>query len=192
MLSIINRMLVVRFEDFSGHSRILVWEPTVPEGSAHAPFYAQLERMAGQFLSHRVFTRYYHEVEDILLPVKAMRAHRFVLPAWGRGIFSPVHVENLVDGVLMVARNKAAVGQVITISDGIRCQHPRVLRLLRPDARTATAPAAADRARGGPWWRSRNGRASALGRDGSERWDGPLPRPGRHLLHRKSPRTPWL
>jgi hypothetical protein len=41
-LSMTNRMVVVRFEDFSGHERILVWEPTEPDGSAEAPFYAQL------------------------------------------------------------------------------------------------------------------------------------------------------
>lgn len=66
MVSITNRMVVVQFEDFSGEPRILVWEPTVPAGSAEAPFYAQLERMAGQFLSHKVFTRYYNEPEDVL------------------------------------------------------------------------------------------------------------------------------
>jgi hypothetical protein len=66
VLSIINRMIVVQYLDFDGARRTLVWEPTVPEGSAKAPFYAQLERMAGRFLSHRVFTRYYHAPEDVL------------------------------------------------------------------------------------------------------------------------------
>src|SRR4029077_7815087 len=41
-ISITNRMVVVRYEDFSGRSRTLVWEPTEAEGSVEAPFYAQL------------------------------------------------------------------------------------------------------------------------------------------------------
>lgn len=53
-----------------------------------------------------------------ILPVEAIRSGRFVLPAWGRGIFSPVYVENLVDGILLAAGSEAAAGQVITISDG--------------------------------------------------------------------------
>lgn len=66
VLSIINRMLVVQFRDFEGEQRTLVWEPTVPQGSAEAPFYAQLQQMFGQFLAHKVFTRYYHQPEDVL------------------------------------------------------------------------------------------------------------------------------
>jgi hypothetical protein len=41
-ISITNRMVVVRYEDFAGQTRTLVWEPTEAEGSATAPFYAQL------------------------------------------------------------------------------------------------------------------------------------------------------
>jgi hypothetical protein len=41
-LSMTNRMVVVQFEDFDGRLRTLVWEPTEPDGSAEAPFYAQL------------------------------------------------------------------------------------------------------------------------------------------------------
>jgi hypothetical protein len=41
-VSITNRMLVVQFEDFRGEIKTLVWEPTEPDGSAEAPFYAQL------------------------------------------------------------------------------------------------------------------------------------------------------
>lgn len=41
-LSMTNRMVIVRFEDWSGRERILVWEPTEPDGSAEAPFYSQL------------------------------------------------------------------------------------------------------------------------------------------------------
>ncbi len=33
-----------------------------------------------------------------VLPVDAIRQNRFFLPAMGRGIFSPVYVDNLLDG----------------------------------------------------------------------------------------------
>ena len=35
-ISITNRLVVVQYEDFAGALRTLVWEPTVPEGSAKA------------------------------------------------------------------------------------------------------------------------------------------------------------
>lgn len=66
MISITNRMVVVQFEDFSGTPRTLVWEPTVPEGSAEAPFYSQLEQLAGKFLSHKVFAKYHNDTDKIL------------------------------------------------------------------------------------------------------------------------------
>ena len=39
-----------------------------------------------------------------ILPVEAIAAGRFFLPAMGRGIHSPVYVDDLVDGVLLAAR----------------------------------------------------------------------------------------
>jgi hypothetical protein len=66
MVSITNRMVVVQFLDFAGEPRTLVWEPTVPAGSAQAPFYSQLEGMAGKFLAHKVFAKYRNEPEDVL------------------------------------------------------------------------------------------------------------------------------
>lgn len=54
-----------------------------------------------------------------LLPVEAMRAGRFALPAHGQGIFSPVYIDNLVDGVVAAAASPAAGGQVFTLSDGV-------------------------------------------------------------------------
>lgn len=41
-VTLVNRLVVVRFADFSGAVRTLVWEPTLPAGSRHAPFYAHL------------------------------------------------------------------------------------------------------------------------------------------------------
>jgi hypothetical protein len=68
-VSIVNRMLVVQFDDFDGNPRTLVWEPTVPEGSAEAPFYDQLQQRmlklpGGERLSRTVFARLYHSVEE--------------------------------------------------------------------------------------------------------------------------------
>jgi glyoxylase-like metal-dependent hydrolase (beta-lactamase superfamily II) len=41
-VTLVNRLVVVRYTDFSGTDRTLVWEPTLPAGSRHAPFYAHL------------------------------------------------------------------------------------------------------------------------------------------------------
>ena len=50
-INILNRLVVVQFEDFEGDLKTLVWEPTVPEGSSEAPFYAQLIERYGERLS---------------------------------------------------------------------------------------------------------------------------------------------
>ncbi len=54
-----------------------------------------------------------------LLPAQLIRDRRFVLPGGGKGIFSPVYIDNLVDAVLLAASSDAAAGEVLTISDGI-------------------------------------------------------------------------
>ncbi len=41
-VTLVNRLVVVRYDDHSGTTRTLVWEPTLPAGSRHAPFYAHL------------------------------------------------------------------------------------------------------------------------------------------------------
>jgi glyoxylase-like metal-dependent hydrolase (beta-lactamase superfamily II) len=43
-VTLVNRLVVVRYEDFSGTPRTLVWEPTLPAGSRTAPFYAHLAK----------------------------------------------------------------------------------------------------------------------------------------------------
>jgi hypothetical protein len=68
---IVNRMLIVQFEDFEGRRRTLLWEPTIPEGSAEAPFYAQLQERitrlpAGNYLADHVFAKYYTTVPAAL------------------------------------------------------------------------------------------------------------------------------
>jgi hypothetical protein len=64
-ISILNRLAIVQFEDFEGELRTLAWEPTVPEGSAEAPFYAQLQERTPDFLAP-VFASYYHTVGEAL------------------------------------------------------------------------------------------------------------------------------
>lgn len=54
-----------------------------------------------------------------VLPVDAIRGNRFVLPAMGRGIFSPLYVSNLLDAIELACESDSAPGQVFTISDGI-------------------------------------------------------------------------
>ncbi|HWH45861.1 MAG TPA: hypothetical protein VNT32_14165 [Thermoleophilaceae bacterium] len=68
-VNILNRLVVVQFHDFDGVLRTLVWEPTIPEGSAEAPFYAQLAARYGSFLSEKVLSHQYHTVEQALAKV---------------------------------------------------------------------------------------------------------------------------
>lgn len=54
-----------------------------------------------------------------ILPVEMIRSGRMLLPEGGRGIFSPVYIDNIVDGIALAASSPAGAGQVFTISDGI-------------------------------------------------------------------------
>lgn len=64
--AICNRLVLVRFTDFAGQSRLLAWEPTIPQGSAQAPFFANMIRRFGEFLSWKVFTTEFNTLEDAL------------------------------------------------------------------------------------------------------------------------------
>lgn len=52
------------------------------------------------------------------IPVEEIRARRFVLPAMGRGIFSPLYIDNLVDGIVLAATRDEGAGRVFTLTDG--------------------------------------------------------------------------
>ena len=54
----------------------------------------------------------------VLLPLQVIRSGRVVLPDGGRGIFTPVYVDDLVDGVVLGSCLDAGSGQVFTITDG--------------------------------------------------------------------------
>lgn len=51
-----------------------------------------------------------------LLPLEAARAGQLVLPARGRGVFTPVYVDDLVDGLVRAGTDERAAGQVLTLS----------------------------------------------------------------------------
>lgn len=55
----------------------------------------------------------------VLMPLDFMASHRFVLPAYGRGIHSPIYVDDLVDGIVRALDAPAAAGRVITLSGGV-------------------------------------------------------------------------
>lgn len=70
LISMINRMIVVQYDDWNGRARTLVFEPTVPAGSAEAPFYRNLQnlmaRVPGSSRLEKVMLRYYNEPSDVL------------------------------------------------------------------------------------------------------------------------------
>lgn len=54
-----------------------------------------------------------------VLPVEAIRARQFALPGGGRGVHSPVYIDDLVDGVVAAATSDQGAGQVFTLSGGV-------------------------------------------------------------------------
>jgi nucleoside-diphosphate-sugar epimerase len=54
-----------------------------------------------------------------LIPIELIRARRFMLPGGGRGLHSPVFIDNLVDGVMLAAASDEAIGEIFTLSEGI-------------------------------------------------------------------------
>lgn len=53
-----------------------------------------------------------------ILPVEMIKAGAFALPAMGKGIFTPVYVDDLVDGAMLAAGSPAGAGQVFTLTGG--------------------------------------------------------------------------
>jgi hypothetical protein len=66
IINILNRLVVVQFHDFEGELKTLAWEPTVPEGSREAPFYAQLADRVGEWASQNLFSKEFHTVAEAL------------------------------------------------------------------------------------------------------------------------------
>jgi nucleoside-diphosphate-sugar epimerase len=76
-----------------------------------------------------------------LIPLEFIRAGRMVLPARGRGIHSPVYVDDLVEGIVRATQAPAAAGRVITLSGGVGVQTHDYFgylgRMVGRDVRTA-------------------------------------------------------
>ncbi len=53
------------------------------------------------------------------LPLELLRTRQFALPEHGRGIHSPIYVDDLVAGMVHAAESDAAAGRVITLSGGV-------------------------------------------------------------------------
>ncbi|WP_310962532.1 MBL fold metallo-hydrolase [Nocardioides terrisoli] len=70
LISMINRMIVVQYDDWNGTPRTLVFEPTVPAGSAEAPFYRNLQALIGKVpggrLMEKVVLKYFNEPDTVL------------------------------------------------------------------------------------------------------------------------------
>ena len=54
----------------------------------------------------------------VVVPVQMMKARQFILPDGGRGIFSPIYIDDLVDGVVLAAGLQQGAGQVFTLAHG--------------------------------------------------------------------------
>lgn len=52
----------------------------------------------------------------VVKPLAVMASGQFLLPAMGRGVFSPVHVDDLVRGLLLAVTRPEAAGQVFTLT----------------------------------------------------------------------------
>jgi hypothetical protein len=65
-VNIINRLQVVQFEGFDGRLKTLAYEPTVPEGPAEAPYYAQQIEKLGEFLSYKVLATIWNHPDEAL------------------------------------------------------------------------------------------------------------------------------
>lgn len=79
LINIINRMLVIQYEDFNGVPRTLVWEPTVADGSKKAGFYSNLigqgngpewlnKTMAAmyKFGAEKLMAKYFNDPDTVL------------------------------------------------------------------------------------------------------------------------------
>ena len=54
----------------------------------------------------------------VILPLEMIQAGQFALPAGGKGIFSQIYIDDLLDGVLLAATRPEGVGQIFTLTDG--------------------------------------------------------------------------
>lgn len=55
----------------------------------------------------------------VLIPLEMMRTRQFLLPARGRGVFSPAYIDNLLDGIVTASLSEQGSGQIFNITDGL-------------------------------------------------------------------------
>jgi nucleoside-diphosphate-sugar epimerase len=93
--------------------------PDTKIASEHLVLQAQLEGRVAATIIRPGDVYGPHSRAWATLPAELIRSRRLVLPGGGRGIFSPVYIDNLVDGVVLAAAAEEAVGQVFTLFDGV-------------------------------------------------------------------------
>lgn len=54
----------------------------------------------------------------VITSLEMIRAGQMVLPNGGRGTFTPVYIDTLVDGILLATASEAGAGQVFNLTDG--------------------------------------------------------------------------
>lgn len=55
----------------------------------------------------------------IVTPIEMMKAGKFILPAHGEGLFSPVYIDDLVQGVILATTLEQGRGQIFIIGGGV-------------------------------------------------------------------------
>jgi 2-alkyl-3-oxoalkanoate reductase len=81
-----------------------------------------------------------------IIPLEMIGKGQMVLPANGNGIFSPVYIDNLIDGMVLAIGSKDAAGQIYNLTDGygISCADyfGRLAAMAGGRVRTLPTPAA--------------------------------------------------
>jgi nucleoside-diphosphate-sugar epimerase len=54
----------------------------------------------------------------VLIPLEMIRGGQVLLPAHGRGLFQPIYVDDLVDGILLAAGLAVGAGQIFNLTGG--------------------------------------------------------------------------
>lgn len=54
----------------------------------------------------------------VLIPLDLIRKGMFLLPAHGRGVFSPIYIDDLADGIALAASLDAGAGQIFNLTGG--------------------------------------------------------------------------
>ena len=58
------------------------------------------------------------EIAATIIPLEMIAKGQRVLPANGSGVFSPIYIDNLVDGIILALGAKDAAGQIYSLTDG--------------------------------------------------------------------------